>query len=71
MRIVDAKSGGLVKDFPDVDATTYERSDSAKIPIARQVPISELSKGQYRLEVQASDASGRTTPKQTSEFTIN
>ena len=70
LRIVDAKSGSLVKDFPAVDAATYERPGSDVIPIAREVPISELPKGQYRLEVQASDASGHTTPWSEADFSI-
>lgn len=70
LKIVDAKSGSLVKDFPAVDAATYERSGSDVIPIAREVPVSELAKGQYRLEVQATDAAGRTTPWRESDFSI-
>jgi len=70
LKIVDAKSGSLIKDFPAVDAETYERPGSDVIPIAREVPISELPKGQYRLEVQASDAAGHSTPWQAAAFSI-
>jgi hypothetical protein len=70
LRIVDAKSGALVKDFPAVDATEYAQPGSTTIPIAREVPIAALPKGEYRLEVQASDSAGHSTPWQTANFTI-
>jgi len=70
MRIVDAKNGALVKDFPVVDAATYEQAGSTVIPIARAVPIANLPKGQYRLEVQATDSPGHSTPWQAANFTI-
>ncbi|HWG19582.1 MAG TPA: hypothetical protein VG225_03565 [Terracidiphilus sp.] len=70
LRIVDAKSSGLVKDFPPVDAATYEQPGSTLIPIAREIPIANLPKGPYRLEVQASDASGRATAWHTAGFSI-
>jgi len=70
LKITDAKSGGLVKEFPAVDAATYEQAGSLTIPIAREVPISELSEGAYRLEVQASDSAGHSTPWQAAAFSI-
>jgi hypothetical protein len=70
LRIVDAKSGALVKDFPPVDAATYTQPGNTTIPVAREVPIAALPKGEYRLEVQASDSTGRTTPWRAANFTI-
>ena len=70
IRIVDAKSGESVKDFPPVDAAPYAQPNATTIPIAREVPIATLPKGQYRLEVQASDSSGRSTPWRTANFAI-
>jgi len=70
IRIVDAKSGAVVKGFPPIDTATYELPGSAIIPIARKIPIANLPEGQYRLEVQASDASGRTTPWRVAGFSI-
>jgi len=70
VRIVDAKSGDLVKGFPPIDTATYELPGSTTIPIARKIPIANLPEGQYRLEVQASDASGRTTPWRAAGFSI-
>jgi len=60
----------VVKGFPPIDTATYELPGSAIIPIARKIPIANLPEGQYRLEVQASDASGRTTPWRVAGFSI-
>src|SRR6185312_3547904 len=62
MRIVEAKNGTVVKDYPAVDAAPYEQTGSAIISIAREIPIGALPQGEYRLEVQASDSAGRKTP---------
>lgn len=70
LKIVDAKTGQAVKDFPAVDATPYAQPGSTTIPIAREVPIVALPKGSYRLEVQASDSAGRSTPWRAANFTI-
>lgn len=69
LRIVAAKDGAIVKDFPPVDAAPYAQPGSATIPIAREVPIATLHEGQYRLEVQASDSGGRSTPWRAANFT--
>ena len=71
LRIVDTRSAAVVKDFPSVDVSTYEQPGSIIIPIAREIPIDNLRKGQYRLEVQASDASGQKSPWQASAFSIH
>jgi len=70
LRIIDANSSDLVKDFPAVDAASYEQGGSASIPIGREIPIANLTKGQYRLEVQTSDASGRETTWHAVTFSI-
>ncbi len=70
LRIVDAKNSAIVKDFPSVDVAPYSLPVRTTVPIAREVPIPTLSKGPYRLEVQATDSAGRTTPWRTASFTI-
>jgi hypothetical protein len=70
LRIVDAKTGAIVKDFPPVDANSYAQPGNATIPVAREVPIAALAKGEYRLEVQASDSPGHSTPWRTANFVI-
>ena len=70
IKILDAKTGEVVKDFPPVDAAPYMNPGSTTIPVAREVPYKELPKGAYRLEVQASDSAGRSTEAQSAEFTV-
>jgi len=70
LRIVDAKTGAVVKDFPPVDAASYVQPGSATIPIAREIPIAALPKGEYRLEVQATDSAGRSTPWRSAHFSV-
>jgi hypothetical protein len=69
IRIVEATTGQLIKDFPPVDAAPYVEPGSSTIPIARQIPFDELAKGTYCLEVQATDSAGGSTPWRTAEFT--
>jgi hypothetical protein len=70
LRIVDASTGKVITDFPPVDAAPYERAGSSTIPIAREIPFDQLPKGAYRLEVQATDSAGRSTPWRTADFTV-
>jgi hypothetical protein len=70
MRIVDARTGEMKEDFPPMDAAPYERPGSIMIPIGDELPVSRLPKGAYRLEVQATDSAGRSTPRRTASFTL-
>ncbi len=62
VRIVDLKTGELRSDSPPVSAAPYAKPGSPVIPIGRKTNISNLSKGSYRLDVQATDSGGKTTP---------
>jgi hypothetical protein len=68
LRIVDAKTGEVKKDFPPVDVASYERPGSATISIAVQVPFHQLPEGVYRLEVRAADSAGRSTVWRSADF---
>lgn len=68
LRIIEAKTGAVVKEFPLIDTADYEQDGSSVIRIAREVPITNVPPGEYRLEVQASDSNGRKTPCQTANF---
>jgi hypothetical protein len=71
IRILDANTGNVIKDFPPVDTAPYEQAGSPKIPIMRQIPFDQLPKGAYRLEVQATDSAGGSTPWRTATFTVD
>lgn len=70
MKVFEAKTGKMIKDYPPVDATGYENAGSTTIPIARAIPFTEFAKGQYRLEVQATDSDGKSTEWQSADFTV-
>jgi hypothetical protein len=62
MRIVDVKTGELKTDPQPLSATPYAKAGSPVIPIGRGIDISKLPTGSYRLEVQANDSAGKSTP---------
>jgi len=71
MRIVDAKTGEKKVDFPPLDAAPYEQPGDIVIPIGNELIVNQLKKGDYRLEVQASDSAGKITSWRTVNFTLD
>ena len=53
-----------------VDTTRYRKTGSAVIAVGRGVKLNHLSPGSYRLEVQASDTTGKSTAWRSAEFTV-
>jgi len=70
MTLYDAATSKAIGNFAPLDAAPYERPGSALLSIARKIPIDQLPKGAYRLEVQATDSSGGSTPWRKAEFSI-
>jgi hypothetical protein len=70
MKIVDAKSGETKVTFPPLDSEPYQQPGQTTIAIGNELKIGKLRKGDYRLEVQATDSAGRSTPWRTATFTI-
>jgi hypothetical protein len=70
LRIVAAKDGHSVEDFPAVDLAPYKETAGSIVPVVREVHLGDLSEGTYRLEVQATDLAGHSTPWQAAEFSI-
>jgi hypothetical protein len=70
MRVVNAKTNAVVVGVPSVDENFYLQPGSRTITIAREVALATLPQGQYRLEVQATDSLGRSTPWRATSFTI-
>lgn len=54
--ILDASTGKVIGNFAPVNVAPYQRPGSSVLPIARKIPIGQLPKGAYRLEVQATDS---------------
>jgi hypothetical protein len=70
MRIVDATTGKVRQDLQSVDAAEYAEAGGTVLRVAREIPISELPPGDYRLEVRATDSTGNTTPWRAAIFSI-
>jgi hypothetical protein len=68
-RITEAKNENTRDDFT-VDAQPYEEAGKTVIPVTREVLTGKMPKGAYRLEVQATDSAGNSTPWRTAEFTV-
>lgn len=70
MRITNVKTGELKTDTGLRSADSYVNAGSLVIPIAEQIAVKELPKGQYRMEVQASDSTGAKTQWRAVSFSI-
>jgi hypothetical protein len=70
MRILDSGTGTVKADFAPLDAASYKDPDGGVFRIARTIPIRELPKGAYRLEVRAQDSAGGITTWRTADFTV-
>lgn len=62
VRIVDAQTGQTRYEFAPIDATSFQRPSSTTLTVAGDLPLAQLAKGNYVVEVQATDSAGRTTP---------
>jgi hypothetical protein len=67
LKLIDAKGGAVKRDFPPTNVASFIQPGSSVIPVT--VSLKER-KGAYRLEVQATDSAGRTTPWRTANFTM-
>jgi len=70
MRILAVSTGKVVRNFAPVNVAPYERPGSPVVPIARKIPIDQLPKGAYRLDVQASDSTGESTAWRAASFAV-
>jgi hypothetical protein len=70
MKLLNAVSGQVVKDIPAPGVAGFEQHGNPVVPVASEIPIANLPKGEYRLEIQASDAAGDNTTWKMTDFTI-
>jgi hypothetical protein len=70
IRIVDLKTGEVRSDSQPISAMPYLKEGSPVMPIGRGIDIRELPIGSYRLDVQASDSTGKSTAWRTANFTV-
>jgi hypothetical protein len=70
LRVVDAKTGKMKMNLQPVSAVPYIKAGSSVIPIGRGINLKNLSNGAYRLEIRASNSTGKSTPWRAANFTI-
>jgi hypothetical protein len=70
VRIVDSHTGEKKFEFYPVDAKSYERPGSRVLAFAGDLSIAELPKGEYRVEVQATDSAGHSSSLRSVTFTV-
>ena len=70
LRIINTETDELKMDSGLQSAASWMQTGNPVIPIAQKVAIDKLTKGSYRMEVQASDSAGRSTAWRTASFTI-
>jgi hypothetical protein len=69
LRIIDMQAVEQ-KSAQTVSAAPYVKAGTSVIPIGREIDISKLPDGSYRLEVEASDMTGKTTGWRGANFTV-
>lgn len=70
MRIINTTTGALETDTGLRSAADWMEAGKSVIPVSQEVAMKKLTKGSYRIEVQASDSTGRSTPWRTATFTV-
>jgi hypothetical protein len=69
MRIADAKTGAVLTKT-ELSAAPWIQQGKSTIPIAVKPMLDKMAPGKYRLEVQASDSAGSSTPLRSAELSI-
>lgn len=69
-RIVDLKTGEAKSHSQPISATPCMKAGSSIVPVGRGMDISKLPNGSYRLDVQATDSTGKSTPWRSANFTV-
>jgi hypothetical protein len=70
LMIVDTATGKIVQDFQEVNVAPYAQAGSSFVSITRGIDLRNLSEGSYRLEIQATDSTGKITPWQKVNFSV-
>ena len=71
LRILEANTGTLKEDFAAFDAVAYRQPGSSVLRVGRKIPIDQLAKGNYRLEVQATTLTGGSTAWRAATFAVD
>lgn len=67
-QVVDVKTGKPVFATGTIDASGFVEKGNPVIPLALVIPIDTLASGSYRVELQAGEVGGASSPVRTVEF---
>jgi hypothetical protein len=70
VKITDVKTGQLKVDTGQLSAADWMAPGKSVIPIAEQIAVDKLPEGSYRLEVQATDSTGKSIVWRAANFTV-
>jgi hypothetical protein len=70
LRVINTETGEVKGDSGSLGVASWMQTGNAVIPISQKVAIDKLTKGSYRMEVQATDSAGRSTVWRAASFTI-
>jgi hypothetical protein len=70
LRIQDTKTGKTVKQLDPASVAAFAIPGNPVIPVGGGIDISSLPKGSYKLQAQATNSSGSTTPWSSVSFTL-
>lgn len=68
-RLVNAETGEIKAEVKS-DTVDFQQPGSSTISILKRLSLTHLEKSEYRLEVQATDSAGHSTPWRKVEFTL-
>jgi len=71
LRVTNLKTGSLVLDSGLMSTADWIMSGSPVIPVGFGLGTQNLDKGDYQLEIQASDVAGRESARRHVNFTID
>jgi len=70
LRVTNLKNGSVVRDSGLMRTTDWVLPENTVIPVGFSLGTQNLSKGNYRVDVQATDAAGRASAWRQANFTI-
>jgi|HubBroStandDraft_6_1064221.scaffolds.fasta_scaffold43383_1 VWFA-related protein len=69
-QVVDQKTGKPVFATGTIDASPFVEKGSPMVPLALMIPTDNFAPGAYRIELQAAEAGGASSPVRTVDFIV-
>jgi hypothetical protein len=69
-QVVDQKTGKPIFATGTIDASPFVEKGSPMVPLALVIPTDTFAPGAYRIELQAGEAGGASSPVRTVDFIV-